>query len=500
MIGAPATPEAYNLFHKGLIALAQVEETGICVDVDYLDRKIAFAEKKAKLLEKELKQGDIWKLMQKRYGQKANLSSREQVAEILFKELGHECKEWTEGKVDKATGERVRRPKADATTLRDTGHPDVEKYLAREKLIKDKNTFLSGLRREVHNGRIHTFFNLAGGTSSDDKGDPRTYRSSSDSPNLHNQPTRDGESADLVRSAFIPDEEDTEPHVIIEADFKGIEVSIAYCYHKDPVMRKYLLDPSTDMHRDVAIQSFMLEDIKECNKEWWKSKTGGHSVRYSAKNKFTFPQFYGDYWRQCAKNLWDDIRRLKLCTPDGSSMYDHLEAQGIASLGKSEGRDDPMEGTFEYHIREVERDFWGNRFRVYNQWKKDWFEKYLKRGYFRMKTGFVCTGLYNKKQVVNYPVQGAAFHCLLWCLIELQKWLNKNKMKTKIVSQIHDSLLLDGPVSEVKIVVKKLKQIMRELLPAAWDWINIPLEVEVEIAQKNWYSKISYEEWEAQAV
>lgn len=482
--------------HRGSIALSQVEHNGIRVDVDYLDRQIKRSEKRINILEAELKCHPIYKKMRRRFGSAASLGSRDHVAHIIFNELGYECKEWTEGKVDRKTGERKKRPKADAQTLRDVCKGEdrefVDKLIRRDNTIKDKTTFLEGIRREVHNGRLRTFFNLAGGTADDTKGDPRTYRSSSDSPNVHNFPIRDPERGKLIRRAFIP----SEGHVLIEADFKGIEVSIAYCYHKDPTMRTYLLDKTTDMHRDMAIECYKLEDLN-CTKEWWKDKSGGHNCRYAAKNKFTFPQFYGDYWMQCAKNLWDDIGRLELKTPDGESLYKHLKRHGIKRLGDQDMRADPRPGTFEKHLKEVEANFWNVRFPVYNKWKKQWYDKYLDRGWFQMKTGFVCSGIYKKNQVINYPVQGAAFHCLLWCLIELQDWLNENKMKTKIVSQIHDSLIIDAHRSEVKEVVAKLQDIMRRALLEKWKWIIVPLEVEIDIAEENWYQKVGYDEWTA---
>ncbi len=480
--------DGYQLFHDGTKALSQVEANGIRIDVDYIDREIEKAEKKINKLGEQLREDKIWKLWRRRYGDKANLSSREQLSTILFKDMGLECKNWTEGRTNEQGGIE-KRPKADETALRDTELPFVENYLRREKLIKAKNTFLWGIKREVHNGRLRTFFNLAGGTSDDTKGDPRTYRSSTDSPNVQNFPIRDAEMGKLIRRAFIP----SKGNVLIEADFKGIEVSIAYCYHKDPVMKRYLLDKSSDMHRDMAIQCYKLEKAKLPD-GWWKAKGsgGGHDVRYAAKNKYVFPQFYGDYYINCAKNLWEDIDRLKLCLPDGTSLKEWLATQGIKKLGKCDPSQTPKPGTFENHLQEVERHFWTKRFGVYGQWKKDWYNKFCERGWFQMKTGFVCKGTYTRNQVINYPVQGAAFHCLLWSLIRLQKWLNDNNMRTLIVSQIHDSILLDAPPDEVEAVVHKLQSIMREELLEEWSWIIIPLEVEIEVAEINWFNKHEY--------
>jgi len=490
MLGKPATPEAYKLFHEGAIALSQVEQNGIRIDEDRLRWRINKIDRKIKRIEEELKDDPIYKKWEKRYGSKTKIGSRDQLAQVLFVDMGYKCKNWTEGKKDKY-GKVVKRPKADETNLKDTGLPFVDKYIRRSKLVMAKSNWLSGIERELCEGRIHPFFNLSGGTS-DEKGDPRTYRSSAADPQVHNFPKRDEEQSKIVRETVIPSDDD---YVILEADFKGIEVSIAYCYHMDPVMRKYLLTKGADMHRDVAIQVFFLENEPH-TPEWWKdeSRGGGYHSRYSAKNKFTFPQFYGDYWLNCAKNLWEDIDRLHLHTPSGVPMYDHLKKHGIKRLGDQDPTD-AKKGTYEFHLKDIQSDFWDNRFKVYGAWRKSWYEKFTKRGWFRMKTGFVCTGTYTRNQVINYPVQGAAFHCLLWCLIKLQKWLNKNKMKSKIISEIHDSLILDCHKSEVHKVVTKIRQIMREELLENWKWIVIPLEVDIGVSDTNWSETVSYEKF-----
>jgi DNA polymerase I-like protein with 3'-5' exonuclease and polymerase domains len=183
---------------------------------------------------------------------------------------------------------------------------------------------------------------------------------------------------------------------------------------------------------------------------------------------------------------------MDLKTPEGKGLRDHLLSKGIKKLGAHSREVEPVRGTFEHHIKEVQEDFWGRRFKVYGQWRKDWFDLYRRRCWFKMKTGFVCSGLLRKNQVINYPVQGAAFHCLLWVLIELQKWLNKNNMRTMIVGQIHDSLLIDAPEDEKMDVLYKCHDLMTRALQEAWPWIIIPLEVEIDTSVTNWYEKAPF--------
>ena len=83
-----------------------------------------------------------------------------------------------------------------------------------------------------------------------------------------------------------------------------------------------------------------------------------------------------------------------------------LKLKGIYKLGLCDSSRKPVSGTFEYHIKQVEMDFWGNRFKVYDEWKERYWRQYQKQGYFRMLTGFICKGLYNRKEVPGKSLQG----------------------------------------------------------------------------------------------
>ncbi len=106
-----------------------------------------------------------------------------------------------------------------------------------------------------------------------------------------------------------------------------------------------------------------------------------------------------------------------------------------------------------------------------------------------MKTGFRVSGVYGRNDVLNGAIQGSAFHCLLWSLIELVKWMRKKKLKSKVVGQIHDSLVMDVHKSEFDDVISKTVDVMTKDLLATWDWIIVPLEVEAECSETNWFEK-----------
>ena len=440
-------PEAYQLLHDGSLALAQVEHNGIRIDTDYLEKAIVKGNKAIKAYTKELRDDPLYAKWRKKFGAKINLDSGQQLQTILRGE-GIHLEETEAGNF-----------KTDAATLAGVDLPFVDIYSKRKKAQKVVNTFLMGIRKETaQDGRLHPFFNLH--TVS-------TYRSSSDSINFQNLPVRDPNMGKIVRQCFTATGED---HVLIECDYSGIEVCIAAAYHKDPNMISYIKDPTKDMHRDMAAQCFMVEP-EDVSKH----------MRYCGKNMFVFPQFYGDVYASNARAMWDVVVNQGLETAHGCPVKEVLTDNGINSLGPCDLQQDPIAGTFEYHIKEVQKDFWGRRFAKYGRWKEQWWKKYRdKNGGFETKTGFVLRGQMRRNEVINYPVQGSAFHCLLWSLIRIQKKLNKQKMRTKIVGQIHDSIVADVHVNEVDEYLQICKQVMTIDLPNTWTWINVPLSIEAE--------------------
>ena len=209
---------------------------------------------------------------------------------------------------------------------------------------------------------------------------------------------------------------------------------------------------------------------------------------------FVFPQFYGSFYVECARNLWKAVSRMNLKLVDGTPLIEHLAKQGITEMGACEVGVDPVSGTFEAHIRDVENLFWKQRFKVYDNWKKRWYEDYTKKGYFESLTGFRFSGYYRRNEVINYAVQGSAFHCLLRSLIDLDNEIIKRKMDSKIIGQIHDSVVSLVKEDELQDYLNMIQPIMTTNLRKQWKWINVPIEVEIEVTPSggSWKEK---KEW-----
>lgn len=442
----PTTLTAYRLMHEGTLTHARIERNGIRIDVDRLDRTIAETGRRIESLTERLKQDKVWKLWKRRFREGTRLGSRQQLGKLLYGEMGYKPEGTT------STG----KTSMNETEMEKVDLPFVRGYLKLEKLKKLKSTYLLGVRREVVDGLLRPSFNLHLA---------RTYRPSCDSPNFQNIPVRDGKIAKLIRSCFVP----REGNVLVEFDYGGHEFKVAACFWRDEAMVEYASDPAKDIHRDMAAECYLLEPDQV---------TG--QVRFFAKNQFVFPTLYGSYYVNTARNLWNVIGAAELTTKDGQDLEDYLAmAHGITEDG------------FEEHVQAVERRF-NERFPQWSERKEKWWSRYQRRGWFPLMTGFRVSGVYSRNQAFNTPVQGPAFHCLLWSMIRLDRWLRERGMRSLIIAEIHDSIVMDVRREELDDVVAGAKGIMTEEIRREWPWLIVPLAVDCKVGEENWHGMKEY--------
>jgi hypothetical protein len=203
-------------------------------------------------------------------------------------------------------------------------------------------------------------------------------------------------------------------------------------------------------------------------------------MRFYAKNCWVFPQFYGSYYGNCAEDLWEAVIDPDLKTASGQFVADCIQDQGIDSLD-----------AFKEHCQDVEHDFWNNRFLVYKQWKDRIQKQFRRQGYYETFFGFRFHGYLTYNQLCNYPIQGTAFHCLLWTLIRLQEESKRDNWLSKIIGQIHDSIVWDLHPEEREHIIERTIQIGTKDIVKENPWINVPLQIDFEIAPINgsWYEK-----------
>jgi hypothetical protein len=305
----------------------------------------------------------------------------------------------------------------------------------------------------------------------------------SSNPNFQNFPNRSGNLAKMVRSVFIPDK----GCHFVEIDYSGAEVRASCAICGDPNLKRYVVEGHGDMHKDMAAQCFIIP-VDEVTKE----------LRSIAKGKFVFASFYGSYWKGLAAGLWDSIKSGDVKTKDGISILNHLATKGITELGDIDSEGKPSENSYFSYIKSVEKDFWENRFPVYNQWKKDTYNEYVQTGYIDLPSGFRMSGVFGRNKILNAPAQSLSFHCLLWSLIQIvNKALKKYNLRTKVLGQIHDSIVASVYSDELDDYLEIAKFLMTEQVTKHFKIFKeagVPMEIEVECSDVDcsWYDKKYY--------
>jgi len=467
------TPAAYDLLHQGAIALAEIEHNGVRVDTDYLELSLKQTAAKIRAVEEEMRADPIYKLWQRRYGAGTKLTSSDQLAAVV-RDLGYKSKVQTAG------GEnREGRSSASKKALEGVSAevPFVRQYFHAQELRKARGTYLQGIQRAMVRHPdglwyVHPHYHLNRVV---------TFRSSSSDPNWQNVPIRNDEMAAAIRRCYVP----RPGYEIVEVDLSQAEVKVSVCYHGDANMKAYVTDPKSDMHRDAARKLFFAT----------KEEASAKSLRGLVKGMFVFAEFYGDYYPSVARNLWDTAGYQKLMVGT-DTVYERLAKNGITELGDCNPRERPRSGTFELHVREVERWLWEDRFPGYAQWKRDFYAAYQRAAGFQMLTGFAVNGRFDRNAVVNSPIQGSSFHCILWAMPRINHQCRRRKMRSRVIGQIHDSVVGDVHPNERDEYVNMVRQIMVVDVARTFDWLIVPMTVEMESGgvDGSWYDKQAHVE------
>lgn len=449
---------AYGFFFKGQSTMSNIHSNGICMDMDYYLEARTLLQEKIDSNKKYLTSGREAKAFYKKYGRDIKVTSNHDLGKLFYDVLGKPPVYTEKGGY-----------KTDKSTIEGLNLPFVDKLLDMKKYEKARGTYLAQFAREVYKGKMNPFFGLI---------IPKTYRSSSSMPNFQNLPARDDEIMKLIRRCIIP----SRGHLLCEADFSGAEVITSVCYHKDKNFYNYLVDPSTDMHRDNASDLLMLPEGMLINPNYSPLENKlAKMIRFFAKNNWTFAQFYGDWFGSCGELFWNNVVKAGLDLPNGLTARQWLETKGIFELGEI-GKYGPTPGSFLEHCKNVEEKMWNERFPEYTQWKKDIVKFYQKYGYIETFFGFRFQGYMDKKQCCNYPIQGTSFHLLVYTLIEIERFIKRHKLRTKLIGQIHDSVIADVHKDEVQFYLKGLHDIVVGL-QNKFKWLIVPMEIEADISR-----------------
>jgi len=438
-----------SFFTDSLLTLSDIEITGIPADLDYyheVDRKLG---SDLNHLEKELTEGKEARMFKEDTGKKINLKSDKDLRHLFFK--------LEKLPIIKETATKL--PSVDIEVLLQLNSNLARNLIKYNKVDTIKNRYIAQFLREINDdGKLHPFFNLHRA---------RTYRSASSNPNFQNIPVRDEQASSLTRNGIFP----SKGRKILDWDYGALEVRIIACATLDPTLLHYCNDPSTDMHRDQAADLFAL-----------KPKEVPKKVRFYSKNCFVFPEFYGSYWRSCAPELWKNCKALEI--EKGFSVEEHLAEMKIIRTKKN------ALDEFAKHVREVESIFW-KKYEGVRDWQNETMKFYERFGYIELLTGFRCQGYMTRNELFNFPIQGPAFHCLMYSLNWINYELREKEFGTQIIGQIHDCCLFDTAPKEEKAVREMSTRIATQQIREDWKWIVVPLVLEFESTKVNgaWFSK-----------
>jgi uracil-DNA glycosylase family 4 len=424
------TTKGAKFFNSAMNELSRVEYAGVQFNTE--TAKEEFENISTMMKEYEIKVNKMKEMKLWDKSKVFSFTAPQDLAYLLFDKMGVESKNKT------ATGKNS----SDVDSLEQfkNKYPIVNIVLEWRKLKKIRDTYLKGFMREATDGVIHTTLNLHIADS---------LRSSSDSPNLQNVPAHNEFAMNTIRRNIVP----SRNRRLIEFDYKALEANIIGDINHDPAWIEYMTNPKSDMHRDMAAKLYLRKKSEVSKAE-----------RYLGKNGFVFPTIYQSYWKNTATNLWD-------CDKDTKQ---HLKNSGFKTL------DD-----YRKHVKSIEDWFWNEQFPVARDWSKQTIKDYEEKGYIDLVTGFRCWGPMSRNEVINKQVQGPASHCKLWTLEQVSKEITKRKMVSKIVLEIHDSILIDTDPSEEDYIDYLLWLYGTQKIMEHWNWLIIPLQIEKKITTIN---------------
>jgi len=348
-----------------------------------------------------------------------NVSSPKQIGEVLFEKLALNPKAKKGAKGSWTTDEATLKELEDKSPI----IGEILEYRGAKKLL---STYIEPLPSYISpaTGRIHTTFNQTL-TS--------TGRLSSSNPNLQNIPVR-SENGKEIRKAFVASKPDG---VVTSADYSQIELRImAHLSGDEHLIRAFR--EGKDVHAATAAKIFGIPHEEVTPDQRRLAKTANFGIMYGI-SAFGLSQRLG-IPRSQAKELIDGyFAAFPAIKAFISKSLDTARADGYTET------------------------LFGRRRYIPDITSKNATVRALA-----------------ERNAVNAPIQGTAADIIKMAMIAVADRLKKDGLQTKMVLQIHDELLFDGPLSEADVLAEAVKEEMENVII-----LDIPLIVECNHG-KNW--------------
>jgi DNA polymerase-1 len=356
----------------------------------------------------ETLQAEIFELA----GREFTIGSPQQLAEVLFDELGLTKKR--RGKTGFSTDARV------LSQIREE-HEIVPKVEQWRELTKLKSTYLDALPELIDpdTGRIHTTFNQTA---------TATGRLSSTNPNLQNIPIRTEEGRP-IRSCFVA----PPGHLLLSADYNQIELRILAQIAGEDALRE-IFERGEDIHAATAAEVLGVE-----------SDQVGPGERSKAK------------------------------------MVNYGIAYGLSAYGLADRLNIEQEEAAAY----IERYF--ERFPAVKRYMEETIASAREKGYVstllgrrrpipELRSGRPQTRSQGERLAVNMPIQGTSADIIKLAMVRCHRALAEAGMETRLILQIHDELLFEGPEAETE----GAKELVEREMCRAFE-LDPPLAVEAGV-------------------
>ncbi len=348
-----------------------------------------------------------------------NIGSPKQLGEVLFDKLKLVDKPKKTKTGQYATGEEILSELADA-------HPIMGKILDYREIQKLKSTYIDALPELIHpiDGRVHTSYNQTVAA---------TGRLSSTNPNLQNIPVRT-EKGREIRKAFVPRNED---YILMAADYSQIELRIMAAFAKDESMIDAFAN-GRDIHATTASKVFNvpLDEVDSDMRR--KAKTANFGIIYGI-SAFGLSQ------------------RLAIPRKEAAEIIDayFTEFPGVKK-----------------YMDEV----------INQARENEYVETVLgRRRYLRdINSKNATMRGFAERNAINAPIQGSAADMIKVAMINIHKWMKQEKLKSRMILQVHDELVFDVHKDEHELMRSKIPEFMKKALE-----IEVPMEVETGFGQ-NW--------------
>lgn len=360
---------------------------------------------------------NITRIIYEMAGEEFNINSTKQLGEILFEKMKLPVIKKTKNGYSTDVEVLEKLKKED---------PIIEQILEYRQLMKLNSTYVEGLKPYINprTKRIHSFFHQT---------ITATGRISSTEPNLQNIPTR-FELGKRVRKVFEPEE----GKIYIDADYSQIELRVLASISGDKHMIEAFKE-GKDIHKQAASKVFKTP-IDEVTKE----------QRSNAK-AVNFGIVYGISEFGLGEQLGIGRKKAKQYIDEYLEQYSGIKQfmVDITEQAKEQGYVETL-----FHRRRYIPELKSNNYMVRQ---------------------------FGSRAAMNTPIQGTAADIMKIAMIKVYQEIQNRGLKSKIVLQVHDEMMIEAPIGEKE----EIQKIMKESMELAIQ-LKVPLIADISEA-KNWY-------------